>query len=73
MSNRLNMMCLFDEKTRKIKKQDGKEIATRPSLMARLSQVLSGVAADCCAMKVTFNWLKQYVDFIGRPKNWRSA
>jgi predicted dehydrogenase len=27
MSNRLNMMCLWDEKERKIKKQDGTEIA----------------------------------------------
>ena len=27
MSNRLNMMCLFDEKTRKISTMDGKEVA----------------------------------------------
>ncbi len=27
MSNRLNMMCLFDEATRKVKTQDGKEVA----------------------------------------------
>jgi hypothetical protein len=27
MSNRLNMMCLFDEATRKITTQDGKEVA----------------------------------------------
>jgi hypothetical protein len=27
MSNRLNMMCLFDEKTRKITNGDGKEVA----------------------------------------------
>ncbi|HEV7927267.1 MAG TPA: gfo/Idh/MocA family oxidoreductase, partial [Verrucomicrobiae bacterium] len=27
MSNRLNMMCLWDEKERKIRKQDGTEIA----------------------------------------------
>jgi predicted dehydrogenase len=27
MSNRLNMMCLFDETTRKVKTQDGKEVA----------------------------------------------
>ena len=26
MSNRLNMMCLFDEKTRKITNGDGKEV-----------------------------------------------
>ena len=26
MSNRLNMMCLWDEKTRKVKTYDGKEI-----------------------------------------------
>ena len=27
MSNRLNMMCLFDETTRKVKTQDGQEVA----------------------------------------------
>ena len=41
MSNRLNMMCLYDEKTRKIKTADGKEIRA-PLLTARCAVLIAG-------------------------------